>query len=94
MRTEAECSGHNDLGVRLANAALGGFARATIRPTSAPWRGSRQWYGRNGAGAHPWNQVFDFNLDALADDIYSPGFQAQQLWNCLCQGLREQAALQ
>jgi len=89
---------HNDLDARLANAALGGFClgddtayfHALAEIATMVWE---KWCR---FGAHPslQNQVFDFNLDALADDVHSAGFQAQQLRNCLCQGLREQAALQ
>lgn len=89
---------HNDVDARLANAALGGFClgddtayfRALAEMATMVWE---KWCR---SGAHPsvQNQVFHFDLDALADDVYSAGFQAQQLRNCLCQGLREQAALQ
>ena len=89
---------HNDLDARLANAALGGFSlgddttyfRALAEMVTMVWE---KWCR---SGAHPsmQNQVFDFNPDALADDGHSVRFQAQQLGNCLCQGLREQVALQ
>ena len=87
---------HNDLGTRLANAALGGFCPgedeayfcALAELATIVWE---KWCR---PGAHPLvqNQVFDFDLNALADDILSARFQAQQLRDCLCGGLREQDA--
>ena len=85
---------HNDLGARLANTALGGFCpgedeayfRALAELATIVWE---KWCR---PGAHPpvQNQVFDFDLNAFADDVLSARFQAQQLRDCLCGGLREQ----
>ena len=87
---------HNDLDARLANAALGGFCpgeddiyfRALAELATMVWE---RWC-RAGADPLVQNQVFDFGLNALADDVLSARFQAQQLRDCLCGGLREQAA--
>lgn len=86
---------HNDLGVRLADEVLGGFRpgedesyyHALAELATMVWE---KWCR---PGAHPLvrNQVFDFDLNALADDVLSVRFQAQQLRDCLCEGLREQA---
>ncbi len=87
---------HNDLDARLANAALGGFCpgedeayfRALAELATMVWE---RWC-RAGANPLVQDQVFDFGLNALADDVRSARFQAQQLRNCLCGGLREQDA--
>lgn len=87
---------HNDLDARLANAALGGFCpgedeahfRALAELATMVWE---RWC-RPGADPLVQNQVFDFGLNALADDVQSTRFQAQQLRECLSGGLREQAA--
>ena len=85
---------HNDLAARLANTVLGGFCpgedeayfSALAELATIVWE---KWCR---PGAHPLlrNQVFDFDLNALADDALSARFQAQQLRDCLCGGLRKQ----
>ena len=87
------CS-HNDLGTCLANATLGefcqgedeGYFRALAELATIVWE---KWCRPS---AHPLerNQVFDFDLNSLADDALSARFQAQQLRDCLCGRLREQ----
>ena len=85
---------HNDLNTRLANVALGGFCpredetyfRALAELATTVWE---KWC-RPGADPLVRNQVFDFELNSPADDDLSAMFQAQQLRDCLCGGLREQ----
>ena len=87
---------HNDLDARLADSALGGFCPgedeayfgALAELATMVWD---RWC-RAGADPLVQNQVFDFGLNALADDILSARYQAQQLRSCLCEGLREHAA--
>ena len=86
---------HNDLDARLANVALGGFClgedetyfRALAELATMVWE---KWCR---PGAHPLvqNQIFDFDLNSLENDVHSARFQAQQLRDCLCGGLREHA---
>ena len=85
---------HNDLAAGLANAALGGFCpgedegyfRALAELVTMVWE---KWCRPD---AHPLvqNQVFDVDLNALADDVLSARFQAQQLRDCLCGGMRQE----
>ncbi|MDE0001147.1 MAG: hypothetical protein OXQ29_00440 [Rhodospirillaceae bacterium] len=87
---------HNDLRTRRADAALGGFPEgedeayfhALAELVTMVWE---KWCH---ADAEPnlRNRVFDFDLNALADDELSPRYQAQALRDCLSGALREYAA--
>ena len=87
---------HNDLRTRRADAALGGFREGEDEAYYHALAGlaTMVWekWCRADAEPHLRNRVFDFDLNALADDALSPRFQAQTLRDCLCRALQEDAA--
>ena len=83
---------HIDLETRLGNARLGLFCpgedndyfRALAELAELVWN---RWIQTSTEAPGP-KQVFDFSLDALADDVLSIRYQAQLFRDWLCAGLR------